>query len=299
MAACRVMLADLCDPPDTACMRPCDEAETALAIERVRVRLLRQRKRLSSRPNDSPALDGVIAQLRRLQSPQMSAYRKGTGLVLSEPFNGIPGVVSHASQESARAALETMMRAAPPAALVAALTAYGETALIAAAKGGVTIALVPEGQPFSGFSSSVARCAPAIDEWASPPSGLFVVDERKVLLRARSLRMTAAHEFAHALDALLARKKRSYFSYESEELRYYFATATGYVNEYAASSLDEYFAESMRAYVEVNDERCAWLPLTRQDLYLRDPRMFALIERLFKTDFKAAERRTSRRVAIS
>jgi hypothetical protein len=297
MPACRVMLADLCDPPDTARLPPCDEAETAFAIERVRVRLLRQRKRLLTKPADAAALDGVIAQLRRLQSPQLSAYRKSACLVLSEPFNGVPSVVTHAPTDRARAALETMMHVAPPAALVSALEAYGETALMAAADGGVTIALVPEGQPFSGFSSSVARCAPAIDEWASPPSGLFVVDERKILLRARSLRMTAAHEFAHALDALLARKKRSYFSYESEELRYYFATATGWVNEYAASSLDEYFAESVRAYVEVNDERCAWLPLTRQDLYLRDPRMFALIERLFKSNFTHRERRSALRTS--
>src|SRR5271167_1946802 len=135
MPACRVMLADLCDPPDTARMPPCGEAETALAIERVRIRLLRQRKRLSNQSADSAALDGVIAQLRRLQNPQMSAYRTGAGLVLSEAFNGSTGVVSHASQECARAALETMMQAAPPTALVAALTAYGETALTAAAKG--------------------------------------------------------------------------------------------------------------------------------------------------------------------
>jgi hypothetical protein len=297
MAACRVVLADLCDPPDTARLRLCDEAETALAIERVRGRLLRQRKRFLSQAAGAVELDVVIAQLRRLQNPQVGAYRRGACLVLSEPFNGIPGVVAPAPAHRARAALETMMRAEPPPALVAALTAYGETALMAAANGGVTIALVPDGQPFSGFSSSVARCAPAIDEWASPPSGLFVVDERKVLLRPRSLRMTAAHEFAHAVDALLARKKRSYFSYESEELHYYFATATGYVNEYAASSLDEYFAESVRAYVEVNDERCAWLPLTRQDLYLRDPRMFALIERLFKSGLEATERRALRRTA--
>jgi hypothetical protein len=295
MAACRVMLADLCDPPDTTRLRPCEDAETAFAIERVRVRLLRQRKRLLNQAEGAAALDGVIAQLRRLQNPHVSAYRKGAGLVLSEPFNGIPGVVTRAPAERARAALATMMRAVPPPALVAALAAFGEIALMAAANGGVTIALVPDGQPFSGFSSSVARCAPAIDEWASPPSGLFVVEERKVLLRLRSLRMTAAHEFAHALDALLARKKRSYFSYESEELRYYFATATGYVNEYAASSLDEYFAESVRAYVEVNDERCAWLPLTRQDLFLRDPRMFALVERLFKSDLTLCERRSAPR----
>jgi hypothetical protein len=171
------------------------------------------------------------------------------------------------------------------------LAAYGEQALVAAARSGFTIAIVPDGQPFASFSSSVARCAPGIDAWAAPPSGLFVVEERRILLRPHALRMTAAHEFAHALDALLARKLRSYFSYESEELRYYFATASAFVNEYAASSLDEYFAESMRAYVEINDERCAWLPLTRQDLYLRDPRMFALIERLFKGGFTVTERR--------
>ena len=51
----------------------------------------------------------------------------------------------------------------------------------------------------------------------------------------------------------------------------------------------------MRAYVEVNDERCAWLPLTRQELYLRDPRMFALIERLFRFSFSKTERRSQLR----
>jgi hypothetical protein len=208
----------------------------------------------------------------------------------------MPSAVAPASHDATRAAVAKMMAGDPPPLLVDALASYGETALNAATRAQVTIALVPEGEPFSSFSSSVARCAPAIDQWASPPSGLFVVDERRILLRARSLRMTAAHEFAHALDAVLARKKRSYFSYESEELRYYFATATGFVDEYAASSLDEYFAESMRAYVEVNDERSAWLPLTRQDLYLRDPRMFALIGRLFKSKFAATERRVGGRM---
>ena len=64
---------------------------------------------------------------------------------------------------------------------------------------------------------------------------------------------------------------------------------------FAASGLDEYFAESMRAYVEINDERCAWLPLTRHELQARDPRMFALIERLFTSGFSATERRSRRR----
>jgi hypothetical protein len=294
MAAGRVTLADVCAPPDTAMLAPCDEAETAFAIERMRRALLRQRKRCARSGSGRSAAkknDAALAQLRRLQNPQIAAYRCGDAIVLSEPFNGIPSAVARAPRSVAHEALTALMRQSPPESLEDALAAYGEAALTAAARGGISIAIVPEGQPFASFSSSVARCAPGIDEWSAPPSGLFVVEERRILLRQHALRMTAAHEFAHALDALLARKKRSYFSYESEELRYYFATATGFVNEYAASSLDEYFAESMRAYVEVNDEHCAWLPLTRQDLYLRDPRMFALIERLFRSGFAAVKRR--------
>jgi len=294
MAAGRIVLADLCDPPNTAALNACDEAQTALAIEQVRTRLLRQRRRWLQRPGD-PRHAALVSQLRRLQNPQLAAYRCGGITILSEPFNGVAGAVEPAPRVRARALVAAMMGAKPPAALFDALACYGEAALSAGVAAGVSIAMVPEGQAFASFSSSVARCAPAIDQWPSPPSGLFVVEEKRILLRERSLRMTGAHEFAHAIDALLARKKRSYFSYESEELRYYFSTATAFVNEYAASSLDEYFAESMRAYVEVNDERCAWLPLTRQDLYLRDARMFALIERLFKSGFAATERRIRHR----
>jgi hypothetical protein len=112
-----------------------------------------------------------------------------------------------------------------------------------------------------------------------------VVEERRVLLRSKALSMTAAHEFAHALDAVIATRPRSYFSYENEEVRHLYSSATGFVNEYAASGLDEYFAESVRAYLEINDSRCAWLPLTRYDLRARDPRMFDLIDRLFRSAF--------------
>ena len=184
-----------------------------------------------------------------------------------------------------------MFGATPPPAIVRALSRFGEPALSATVKGGVRIAIVPEDRRYADYSSAVARLVPGIDDWSAPPSGLFVVEEKYVLLRGRAMAMTAGHEFAHALDSVLAHRPRSYFSYESEELRCYFATATGFVNEYAASGLDEYFAESMRAYLEINDSRCAWLPLTRRDLLTRDPRMFALIERLFKSNFASLDRR--------
>jgi hypothetical protein len=290
-----ITLADLADPPDTSQSAPCDEAETAAAIDRVRSRLMRRRKALLARTKQCAELDRLIASLRRLQNPQLTAYAIGESIVLSEPFNGIARACPIASADVARKAAEALFGKRAPAALRRVLAAFGEAALACAREAGITIAIVPSDVRFSEVSASVARCVPGIDDWSAPPSGLFIVEDRKVLLRDRALAMTAAHEFAHALDASLATRKRSYYSFENEELRYYFATATGYVNEYAASGLDEYFAESVRAYVEVNDPACAWLPLTRQDLFLRDPRMFGLVERLFASGFVSRERRRAKR----
>jgi hypothetical protein len=291
MPGCRVVLADLDRPQDTSVLVSCNDAETAAAIETVRARLLRRRKLLLQAGAKSGALDKIVASLRRLQNPQLTAYRQDASLLVSEPFNGIASAAERASYPAARAAVRTMFGAPPPVKIVRALAAFGEPALWSAVKAGVRITVVPDDRRYADISPAVAKLVPGIDDWSAPPSGLFVVEERRVLLRGRAMAMTAAHEFAHALDSVLARKPRSYYSYESEELRYYFSTATGFVNEYAASGLDEYFAESVRAYLEINDARCAWLPLTRQDLFLRDPRTFSLIERLFASRLEARERR--------
>jgi hypothetical protein len=275
----RIVLADLERPPDTSLLMPCDDEETAAAVERLRARLLRRRQALHG--GSECVLDVVVAALRRLQNPQIAAYRSATALVLSEPFNAVPTSLRAASASVAMLAVRKMFGGRPPMRLVKILRAFGEPALAAAVCAGVRIAIIPQDRCFSEFSPSVASLVPGIDGWSAPPSGLFVVEEKKILLRSRALSMTAAHEFAHALDAVLARRPRSYFSFESEELRHYFATATGFVNEYAASGLDEYFAECVRAYLEINDPRCMWLPLTRKDLFSRDPRMFVFLERLF------------------
>ena len=290
MPRCRVVLADLERPQDTSVLVPCSDVETAAAVEAARARLLRRRKALIERRAKGD-VDKIVAELRRLQNPQLTAYRLPSATLLSEPFNGIASAATPATHPVALAAVRTMFTAAPPPKIVRALAAFGVAALKAAVNAGVRITIVPDDRRFAEYSSAVAKLVPGIDAWSAPPSGLFVVEERRVLLRNRAMAMTAAHEFAHALDAVLATRPRSYYSYESEELRYYFATATGFVNEYAASGLDEYFAESVRAYLEINDACCAWLPLTRQDLFLRDPRMFALVERLFASSFAACERR--------
>src|ERR1700687_4199112 len=171
--ASRVTLADLCNPPDTAALVACDDTDTALAIERMRRKLLRQRKRLLPNPAPGTGLDAIIARLRRLQNPQLTAYRNGDDIQLSEPFNGIPSAIERAGAAQVQTAVAAMMGVQPPQALVETLAAYGQAALSAAVQRGVSIALVPDGEPFASFSSSVARCAPAIDEWASPPPGVL------------------------------------------------------------------------------------------------------------------------------
>jgi len=292
MPRCRVALADVDRPQDTSLLVPCDDAETATALETMRARLLRRRKSLLQRSEKPGELDKIVSALRRLQNPHLAAYRRTSlGVLLSEPFNGVACVTRRASQANASKSLRKMFGTAPPVKIVRALAAFGDHALEKAVAAGVRFAIVPEERRYAEYSPAVAKLVPGIDDWSAPPSGLFVVEEKRVLLRSKAMAMTAAHEFAHALDSVLAERPRSYFSYESEELRYYFGTATGFVNEYAASGLDEYFAESVRAYLEINDSRCAWLPLTRQGLYARDPRMFALIERLFGSDFTHRERR--------
>lgn len=282
----RLEIADLDRPPDTSRLVTCSETVTATAVETVRVRLIRRRTSLLQRTSHPGEIDRVVGSLRRLQNPHLAAYRVDDAIVLSEPFNAVPSIVSTASIRVATRAVRAMFEARPPAKIVRALAAFGEKALTAAVAGGVRISIVPERKRYAEFSRAVARLVPGIDDWSAPPSGLFVVEERRILLRDRAMTMTVAHEFAHALDAVLAKKPRSYFSYESEELRRCFATTAGFVNEYAASALDEYFAESVRAYLEVNDSHCAWLPLTRFELKTRDPKMFALIERIFESGLR-------------
>lgn len=243
---------------------------------------VRRHRVLAARGAGCPVTQRLLGALRRLQSHNLAAYRTSTGLVLSEPFGATRSVVVPAQYEDARSLVGTLLQRTPPRALVASLACFGRAALERVVSGGIRAVIVPPGRPFSQCSRSVASLAPEIDRWHAPPAGLFVLEERLLLLRPHALRMAAAHEFAHALDAVMAQQPRSYLSFESSDIREAFVSAPGYVNEYAASGLDEYFAESVRAYVEVNDDRSSWLPLTRHELFLRDPRMFRIIERLLE-----------------
>jgi len=282
MSALRAVLARLADPPDTSQLSRCSHEEMARAVTAVRALLTRRRLKLMSRPSHGRSLERVLGALRRLQNPALAGYIERGRIVLSEPFQAVCSVTPLASEATAQRLLADMLGRYPPKTLVSALRPFGDAALRAARDGGVRIRVVPPGRKLAQCSADVAAIVPDIDSWLAPPAGLFVLSERLVLLRSRALRMTAAHEFAHALDAVAAKRRGSYYSYENDEIRKLFATGSGFVNEYAASGLDEYFAEAMRAYVEVNDERSQWLPLTRHDLLRRDPALFAHLELFFQ-----------------
>jgi hypothetical protein len=98
--------------------------------------------------------------------------------------------------------------------------------------------------------------------------------------------MTVAHEFGHALDCALG--EGVYLSSTDPVLRKLFADARAYVTPYAATGADEYFAESLRAYVEVNDPQSFWPRATRARLRRIDSGMYEYAERLFETGFGSA-----------
>ncbi|MDQ6780857.1 MAG: hypothetical protein M3Z37_06865 [Candidatus Eremiobacteraeota bacterium] len=270
MSARRVLLARLCDPLPTHGLKRCSESVKCHAVARLSARFMHRRHQACG--------ERVLSALRRLRDPRLAAYDLGERILVSEPFGALPAVVRPALESIAQTFIREMLSRTPSAQLVAALRPFGEGALRAARDGGVRIRVLPASRKFAQCSPDVAAIVPDIDDWSAPPAGLFVLSERLLLLRSRALRMTAAHEFGHALDAIMASRRASYFSYESAEVRAAFAGSAGFVNEYAATGLDEYFAEALRAYTEVNDERSCWPPLTRYDLFVRDPRLFALVE---------------------
>lgn len=164
------------------------------------------------------------------------------------------------------------------------LARFGEPALHFAAQSGTRIVTLAPKTRYDAASPALRRLGVDVDAWPAPPAGLFVVEERTVYLRSRSP-MTVAHEFGHALDCALG--GGIYRSGICPRLRELYAAATRFVTPYAATSIDEYFAESMRAYVEVNDSASFWPRVTRARLRRVDPAMYAYVAELFASGFRA------------
>ena len=165
------------------------------------------------------------------------------------------------------------------------LLRFGSGALEYALARRVRVVLLHAGERYAAASEALARLGIDVDLWPAPPAGLFVVEERALYLRSRSP-MTIAHEFGHALDCALG--GGVYRSGIDPRIRTNFARAKAYVTPYAATGLDEYFAESLRAFVGVNDPASPWPRATRERLRRIDPAMFAYVDELFRTEFSLA-----------
>jgi len=128
-------------------------------------------------------------------------------------------------------------------------------------------------------SPALRRLGVDVDGWPVAPAGLFVVEERAVYLRSRTP-MTIGHETAHAIDCALG--DGVYRSGFDPKIRAAFAAARSFVTPYAASGLDEYFAECVRAYADVlNDVDSPWPRATRERLRACDPAMHAIVAKIF------------------
>ena len=171
------------------------------------------------------------------------------------------------------------------ATVVETLLRFGPGALTYAVRSRIRIVLLRGGERYREASCALARLGIDVDAWPAPPAGLFVVEERTLYLRSRSP-MTVAHEFGHALDCALG--GGVYRSGIDPAVRALFASATAFITPYAATGVDEYFAESLRAYVEANDPSSPWPRATRARLRHRDPGMYEFVEKLFAQEFGAA-----------
>lgn len=159
-----------------------------------------------------------------------------------------------------------------------ALKAFGEPALRFAAERGTKVRLLDQGERYADASPALVRLRIDVDAWPAPPAGLFVVEERTMYVRSRSV-MTICHEFGHALDCALG--GGVYRSGVDPDIRAAFGTARQFVTPYAATGLDEYFAECTRAWVGANDPASVWPVASRERLQQRDPAMHDILASIF------------------
>lgn len=153
---------------------------------------------------------------------------------------------------------------------------FGEPVLKFAASRSIRVVGLTRGEKYDEASPALRRLRIDVDGWPAPPAGLFVVEERTLYLRSRSP-MTVAHEFGHALDCALG--EGAYRSGTDSEVRQAFAAATSFVTPYAATGIDEYFAECLRAWFGINDPQSLWPRVTPERLKRLDSAMHTLIER--------------------
>ncbi len=159
------------------------------------------------------------------------------------------------------------------------LHAYPTPLLEQLVAAGCRVRPLQDGERYRDVSLALRRLGIDVDAWPVAPAGLFVVEERTVYLRVLTP-MTIGHEVAHAIDCALG--DGVYRSGYDPQIRSAFAAARAFVTPYAASGLDEYFAECVRAYADVLNDVCSpWPRATRERLHTCDPAMHAIVAEIF------------------
>jgi len=157
-----------------------------------------------------------------------------------------------------------------------ALSRFPVEMLEVASAGGTQIRPLDGSERYREVSPALRRLGVDVDAWPVPPAGLFVVEEKTMYLRSMSV-MTIGHEFGHAVDAAIG--GGVYSSGFDAEFRQAFAQARSFVTPYAATGLDEAYAENLRAWVgELNDAGSPWPAATPERLKAVDPRMSAYFD---------------------
>jgi hypothetical protein len=141
-----------------------------------------------------------------------------------------------------------------------------------------SIATLEPGELYKNRSSALSRLQIDVDAWPAPPAGLFVVEERTVYLRCLDP-MTVVHEYGHGIDCALG--GGVYFSGRDPAIRKAFAEARSFVTPYAATGVDEFFAECFRAWCGANSQGSAWPRVSRERLRALHPSMFELLAQRF------------------
>jgi len=166
-------------------------------------------------------------------------------------------------------------------AVLATIERYPPHLRAAADAAGIRVALIGPFQDYSDYSPLLR-----VQGFSDPDvriAGLFVSHERTLYVRASSP-VIVAHEYAHALDFALG--GGAYLSHTHPGIRRAYRAARAArrtVVRYAATALTEYFAEGMRAMVEVNDERSPWPRVSRARLKLVDPALYEILEAMFES----------------
>jgi len=169
--------------------------------------------------------------------------------------------------------------------IICVLERFGTAALRFAAARGIRVAALRVSERYAERSPALRRLSVDVDAWPAPPAGLFVVEERTVYLRSKTP-MTIAHEFGHAMDCALG--DGIYHTSYGQRIRRLYRNARRFVTPYAATGIDEYFAEALRAFVEINDVTSYWPRATKIRLRNVDPQLYDYVECLFRCAFTAA-----------